>query len=298
MLLEMGDTQTKPGWWLASDGRWYPPELHPSVRAEPAPLISPERKGGPYQAASSIAGATQWKLKRLTFGKCCQCGHAFVKQGEEGWHNPVTSKVMCTACRPATDDATRNPVPGTSCLSQFRSHAGWNWLRGAEGEYLTGIALHRELTNGEVILDDRRLPGTVYNIDHVVVAQSGVWVLDTKNWSGKFHYGSKGLGLVDRLWVGGEDQTYRIDQLYSYVIPVAEVVADSSILIRPVLIVLADECSFKNGIHFRLKRTYTHNGVMICPKGLIAQQIQSRGPLSQEQVSDLGHRLDKAFPPR
>ena len=25
------------GWWLASDGRWYPPELHPSRRAAPPP---------------------------------------------------------------------------------------------------------------------------------------------------------------------------------------------------------------------------------------------------------------------
>jgi len=26
-----------PGWWLASDGRWYPPELHPSVLPASAP---------------------------------------------------------------------------------------------------------------------------------------------------------------------------------------------------------------------------------------------------------------------
>ena len=27
----MSDMSQGPGWWLASDGRWYPPELHPSV---------------------------------------------------------------------------------------------------------------------------------------------------------------------------------------------------------------------------------------------------------------------------
>jgi hypothetical protein len=26
-----------PGWWQASDGRWYPPEQHPSVAAPPSP---------------------------------------------------------------------------------------------------------------------------------------------------------------------------------------------------------------------------------------------------------------------
>lgn len=30
--MEVG--QNPPGWWLASDGRWYPPELHPNYRAE------------------------------------------------------------------------------------------------------------------------------------------------------------------------------------------------------------------------------------------------------------------------
>jgi hypothetical protein len=28
----MSDKPEGPGWWLATDGKWYPPELHPSVR--------------------------------------------------------------------------------------------------------------------------------------------------------------------------------------------------------------------------------------------------------------------------
>lgn len=31
-----------PGWWLASDGRWYPPELHPSRRSPAAPASTPD----------------------------------------------------------------------------------------------------------------------------------------------------------------------------------------------------------------------------------------------------------------
>ena len=33
----MSSTSQGPGWWLASDGQWYPPELHPG----PAPVPSP-----------------------------------------------------------------------------------------------------------------------------------------------------------------------------------------------------------------------------------------------------------------
>ena len=29
------DAGPEPGWWMASDGQWYPPELHPDVQAQP-----------------------------------------------------------------------------------------------------------------------------------------------------------------------------------------------------------------------------------------------------------------------
>ena len=32
----MSDSTQGPGWWQASDGKWYPPELHPSVQ-QPQP---------------------------------------------------------------------------------------------------------------------------------------------------------------------------------------------------------------------------------------------------------------------
>lgn len=30
----MSDKPEGPGWWIASDGKWYPPELHPSTRGD------------------------------------------------------------------------------------------------------------------------------------------------------------------------------------------------------------------------------------------------------------------------
>ncbi len=32
----MSDKPEGPGWWVASDGKWYPPELHPSARDDRA----------------------------------------------------------------------------------------------------------------------------------------------------------------------------------------------------------------------------------------------------------------------
>lgn len=34
------EAQISPEWWLASDGRWYPPELHPDVQVRPEPQVA------------------------------------------------------------------------------------------------------------------------------------------------------------------------------------------------------------------------------------------------------------------
>ncbi len=47
------NTAPQAGWWMASDGRWYPPEQHPSCR-QPAPSFT----GAPLsQTAPSLTGA-------------------------------------------------------------------------------------------------------------------------------------------------------------------------------------------------------------------------------------------------
>jgi hypothetical protein len=59
----MSDISEGQGWWIASDGKWYPPELHPSVR-QAAPVHSvaqtvPSGFGGSQTEAwqSAPAGA-------------------------------------------------------------------------------------------------------------------------------------------------------------------------------------------------------------------------------------------------
>lgn len=37
----MSDQSQGPGWWVASDGNWYPPESHPDFRPPPPPTSRP-----------------------------------------------------------------------------------------------------------------------------------------------------------------------------------------------------------------------------------------------------------------
>jgi len=52
----MSDTSQGPGWWLASDGKWYPPESHP------APPQPPPSQG---YGAQPVAGRQKSKARRV-----------------------------------------------------------------------------------------------------------------------------------------------------------------------------------------------------------------------------------------
>jgi uncharacterized RDD family membrane protein YckC len=50
----MADVSQGPGWWIASDGRWYPPHMHPSVvQAPPPPQQYPAP--GPSEVSTQLA---------------------------------------------------------------------------------------------------------------------------------------------------------------------------------------------------------------------------------------------------
>ena len=59
------------------------------------------------------------------------------------------------------------------------------WKRGAAGERATAKALASLPSDSWVVLHDVRWPGRPFaNIDHVAIGPSGVFVIDSKNWSG------------------------------------------------------------------------------------------------------------------
>lgn len=59
----MSDVSQGPGWWIASDGKWYPPELHPcapaTTAAVPASSVLPDEEivGATWQGRSEWAAS-------------------------------------------------------------------------------------------------------------------------------------------------------------------------------------------------------------------------------------------------
>jgi hypothetical protein len=67
------------------------------------------------------------------------------------------------------------------------------WRRGADGERRTARLLDRLTRDGYVVFHDLALPGSPANVDHLVIGPSGVFVIDSKQWTGSVRQGVDGL---------------------------------------------------------------------------------------------------------
>lgn len=82
------------------------------------------------------------------------------------------------------------------------------WAKGAEGERRLALRLTVELSDVAIVLHDRKVLRTRGNIDHIVVAATGVWVIDAKNYSGKVEQRDLGgwFKTDKQLYVDGRKQ--------------------------------------------------------------------------------------------
>jgi hypothetical protein len=86
------------------------------------------------------------------------------------------------------------------------------WARGAEGEARVAASLAKRVQAGVVLTHDRAIPGTRANIDHIAVAPSGVWVIDTKRYVGEVATRRPLFGRP-RLTIAGRDATQLVERL-------------------------------------------------------------------------------------
>jgi hypothetical protein len=97
------------------------------------------------------------------------------------------------------------------------------WVHGAAGEELVAAALAQRCDPHVRVLHDRSMPRSRANIDHVAIAPTGVWVVDTKRYTGRIEVVKPLLGRA-RLEVAGRDRTKLVDGLAKQVEAVAGLV--------------------------------------------------------------------------
>jgi hypothetical protein len=77
---------------------------------------------------------------------------------------------------------------------RFRpSEQARTWQRGAHGERQTARLLDRLTRDSYVVFHDLAMPGSPANVDHLVISPNGVFVIDSKQWTGSVHLGADGL---------------------------------------------------------------------------------------------------------
>ena len=149
-----------------------------------------------------------------------------------------------------------------------------------EGEEATATAL-MALPPSWVVLDDLDWPGGRFtNIDHVVIGPPGVFVIDTKNWSGRV--------VVENgvLAEGGHDRNTAVFGAAAAAVSVSRMVPS----LRPDyvhgVVCLADAESRASWV----------DDVLVCPSSQLAEQLTRYeevlpGGLARAIAVDIGRRL-------
>jgi hypothetical protein len=164
------------------------------------------------------------------------------------------------------------------------------WATGADGEERVGASLDRLTTSGAVVLHDRQMPGSRANIDHIVVAPSGVWVVDAKRYRGKVERRDHGrLFRPDlRLHVGGRDCSKLVAGMAKQVAAVRRALDDEGIAVHPVLCFTGSEWP-------AFADPFTVDTVLVTwPKALV--KTISRAADQHVSVSQIADVLSKRFP--
>jgi len=167
------------------------------------------------------------------------------------------------------------------------------WRRGSIGESklaqaLAGVA-------GVTVLNDRRVPRTRGNIDHIVIAPAGVFVVDTKLYKGLIRVLDRGgwLNRDERLYVGRRDCSRLADNMTWQVASVQRVINSAgvrfaNILVQPVLCFVDGDWS--------LLTPQSYRGVRLEGLRSIKQLVIRHQILSTADIAAMTQVLAVAFP--
>lgn len=269
------------------------------------------------------ATSTTRKIIRLRYaGTCGPCGATLPVGTEAVWDKAARAASCVTCPGPSTAQPTLPSqsvlVAGSSARAEYerrqqkrerKLEAKWGrfagvakalsedpqstraWARGADYERRLADDLARLLGDRAVFLHDRKVGRA--NIDHLVVARSGVWVVDAKNYNGRVEHRSAGgwLGPVTwRIYVDGRDRTKLATGLEWQVGAVRQALVGLDVPIHSAL-------CFPFKCWGMFARPFRHDGVLVTWSKKLAQTIDGPGELGPEQTEEVVARLDQALRP-
>ncbi|HEV3284914.1 MAG TPA: nuclease-related domain-containing protein [Solirubrobacteraceae bacterium] len=183
---------------------------------------------------------------------------------------------------------------GPSPAERRRAALDRNWATGARGEELLAEALARRCP--EVLaLHDRRFGRA--NIDHIAVAPSGVYVIDTKRHRGKIKVRRPLFGGPS-LTIAGRDRTKLIAGLDRQVAYVRAAITDVApdVPVHGCLCFITPE-GFLAEVGLPLLRTLKVNGHPLYRPARLVKRLNRPGPLGPGRAFDIEAVLARRLPP-
>lgn len=190
--------------------------------------------------------ARQLKLRRKDV--CVSCGSG-LPEGTRAWWDQSVRTVTCTACWDGRAPVSAPPLPAGELASgqpgvgldreyerrktnrerratDAHPHVGvlllairgtpqheFAFHQGAIAERAVADSLKQRTAGNPVItLHNRRMPRARGDIDHIAIAPTGVYVIDTKDWNGKVQIDTPRFG-APKLLIRGRDCTKLLDGL-------------------------------------------------------------------------------------
>ncbi len=159
------------------------------------------------------------------------------------------------------------------------------WQRGAAGERRTARVLGRLERFGYTVLHDLAIPYSRANIDHLVVGPTGVWVVDSKTYSGRLT-----VGLDGTLWHGYRPLEPTLRRLWWQAgIVRAALGGGEDAAVTPVLCV--------HGAQLPWGSPLVVAGVPVVAAGELGRVLRQAPELTPEQVAWLADHVQQAFHP-
>jgi hypothetical protein len=264
-----------------------------------------------------------WKV--VYDGPCARCGTVLRAGTPAVWDNRVR-RMYCVACPETAVLASPPPlsrgIPGASTRREHDRRlandearladrygqrvGGWiatarderqstrSFASGAYGEEKLAAALAK--VPGIEVLHDRRIPGSKGNIDHIVVAPAGLFVIDTKRYRGRVELKRKGSFFHPeyRLYASGFDRTTDLDGVKALAAIVDRAVLDHEVAPQPIAVPVL---CFVDAERINLGDR-AHEGVLLETEHSIRELLLSDVEMAPGEVDHVARELGRLFPPK
>jgi hypothetical protein len=187
--------------WVALD----PPPGHPLRGSPDSPAAELEPPGPPPSLPAGPVAGSLGRPGRSALAQYRQRRGAELAAwtGSLAWRVPLVAAAGLTAAQLILQAGLPSALATLAGLAAA-ALVGWRlrfcpseqaraWQRGATGEQQTARLLDRLRRDGYVVLHDLAMPDSAANLDHLVIGPSGLFVIDSKQWSGQVHQSPDGL---------------------------------------------------------------------------------------------------------